>query len=198
MRHDFFRSKCGATSTQEWLLKESSEEPLEHVGITILNAHRIMAISTTRPDGWSQTTIVGYANAGFDLYFLVFRSSQKFQNIERDNRVSIAVGHEPKDLGQLQALYAGGYAEEVTDPKKRELAWSLLSERHPNLALFELPEASETAMMHASCEYLSVLDYTQGFGHTENLTRSAAHPQISGEARRDPWGAAAAAAEGEV
>ena len=168
---------------------------MEHVGITILNAHRTMAIATTRPDGWSQTTIVGYANAGFDLYFLVFRSSQKFQNIERDNRVSIAVGHEPKEIGQLQALYAGAYAEEVTDPKKRELAWSLLSERHPNLTQFELPDASETAMMHASCKYLSVLDYTQGPGHIETVTLSAAAPEISGEAQTDPWGAAAGAAE---
>jgi nitroimidazol reductase NimA-like FMN-containing flavoprotein (pyridoxamine 5'-phosphate oxidase superfamily) len=154
-----------------------------------------MAIATTRPDGWSQTTIVGYANAGFDLYFLVFRSSQKFHNIERDNRVSIAVGHEPRDLAQLQALYAGGFAEEVSDPNKRELAWTLLSERHPNLTQFQLPDTSVTAMMHASCKYLSVLDYTQGFGHTETLTLSAAQPQGSGEARVDPWGAAAAAKE---
>jgi nitroimidazol reductase NimA-like FMN-containing flavoprotein (pyridoxamine 5'-phosphate oxidase superfamily) len=168
---------------------------LEHVGITILNAHRTMAIATTRPDGWSQTTIVGYANAGFDLYFLVFRSSQKFRNIARDNRVSIAVGQEPKELGQLQALYAGAYAEEVTDPKKREAAWRLLSERHPNLAQFELPDASETAMMQASCKYLSVLDYTQGLGHTEALTLSSGQPQTSGEARTDPWGAVAAAEE---
>lgn len=167
---------------------------MEHVGITILNAHRTMAIATTRPDGWSQTTIVGYANAGFDLYFLVFRSSQKFQNIERDNRVSIAVGHEPRDLAQLQAFYAGAYAEEITDPEQRELAWNLLSERHPNLKQFVLPDASETAMMHASCKYLSVLDYTQGFGHTEALTLSAA--EISGDAQTDSWGAAVGVVEG--
>ena len=166
---------------------------MEHVGITILNAHRTMAIATTRPDGWSQTTIVGYANAGFDVYFLIFRSSQKFQNIERDNRVSIAIGHETSELGQLRALYAGACAEEVTDPKKRELAWSLLSQRHPNLKEFELPDASETAMMHAACKYLSVLDYTQGLGHTENLTLPAAPPQVIGQAKVDAWGAAAGA-----
>jgi hypothetical protein len=75
------------------------------------------------------------------------------------------------------------------------LAWSLLSERHPNLAQSELPDASETAMMHASCKYVSVLDYTQGLGHTEALTLSVTQPQISGEARTDPWGAAASAAK---
>ena len=60
----------------------------------ILGSHRTMAISTVRPDGWPQTTIVGYAN-GLILYFLIFRASQKFANIAKDNRVSLAVGEKP-------------------------------------------------------------------------------------------------------
>jgi nitroimidazol reductase NimA-like FMN-containing flavoprotein (pyridoxamine 5'-phosphate oxidase superfamily) len=59
--------------------------------IDILDRHRMMAISTVRPDGWPQTTMVGYANDGWDVYFLIFRESQKFNNISRDDRVSIAV-----------------------------------------------------------------------------------------------------------
>ncbi|WP_309660911.1 hypothetical protein [Sphingomonas sp.] len=35
---------------------------VENDAIRILDAHRIMAVSTQRPDGWSQTTFVGYAN----------------------------------------------------------------------------------------------------------------------------------------
>ena len=49
--------------------------------IRILDTHRSMAFSTVRPDGWPQTTIVGYANVGLPIYFLIFRSSQKFANI---------------------------------------------------------------------------------------------------------------------
>ncbi len=51
---------------------------MEQPAISILNKHRIMAISTVRPDGWPQTTVVGYANQGFDIIFLIFRASQKF------------------------------------------------------------------------------------------------------------------------
>ena len=143
---------------------------MEKNAIQMLDTHRIMAISTVRPDGWPQTTIVGYANDGLVVYFLIFRSSQKFANIQHDNRVSIAVSDEPKDIYKLMAVYAGAHATEVTDPQLRESAWLLLMQRHPNLADFELPEISDAAMMRADCKYVSVLDHSKGLGHTEALT----------------------------
>lgn len=140
---------------------------MEEKAIEILNAHRIMAISTVRPDGWPQTTIVGYANDGLAIYFLIFRSSQKFANITRDDRVSIAISGEPSYLSDIKAVYAGAHASEVTDATERQLAWKLLVERHPNLADFGLPDDSETALMRAVCKYVSVLDYSKGIGHSD-------------------------------
>ena len=90
--------------------------------IEILDSNRMMAISTVRPDGWPQTTIVGYANQGWKLYFVIFRSSQKFANIARDDRVSIAVSGETSFLSAIKAVYAGGHAAEVTDPGERAIA----------------------------------------------------------------------------
>jgi nitroimidazol reductase NimA-like FMN-containing flavoprotein (pyridoxamine 5'-phosphate oxidase superfamily) len=143
---------------------------MEQQAIGILDSHRIMAISTVRPDGWPQTTIVGYANDGLGIYFLISRDSQKLANIEHDNRISIAVGEEPSDLRAATAVFAGAYASEVADPEKRAEAWRLLVRRHPNLAGFDLPERSQAAMMRAECKFVSVLDYTKGLGHTEALT----------------------------
>jgi nitroimidazol reductase NimA-like FMN-containing flavoprotein (pyridoxamine 5'-phosphate oxidase superfamily) len=140
--------------------------------IEILNEHRQMAISTVRPDGWSQTTIVGYANDGWTIYFLIFRSSQKFANIARDDRVSIAVSAETSFLGEVKAVYAGAHASEVVDGAERARAWKLMMERHPNLADFGLPDDAETVLMRATCKYVSVLDYSKGIGHTESLTVS--------------------------
>src|SRR5688500_8196614 len=105
---------------------------MEKDAIRILDSRRTMAISTVRPDGWPQTTIVGYANEGWVVYFVILRSSQKFANIQRDGRVSIAVGEEPRDLRELKAIYAGAHANEVTDLKLGEHAWRLLVQRHPN------------------------------------------------------------------
>ena len=138
--------------------------------IEILDSHRMMAISTVRPDGWPQTTIVGYANQGWTIYFLIFRSSQKFTNVQHDDRVSIAVSGEPRSLGEIKAVYAGAHAAEVTDASERGAAWKLLMQRHPNLADFSPPDESEEALMRAVCKYVSVLDYSKGLGHTEALT----------------------------
>jgi nitroimidazol reductase NimA-like FMN-containing flavoprotein (pyridoxamine 5'-phosphate oxidase superfamily) len=138
--------------------------------IEILDANRMMAISTVRPDGWPQATIVGYANDGWTIYFQIFRSSQKFDNIALDDRVAVAIGSEPQSLGEIKAVYAGAHASEVTDPAERKLAWQLLSDRHPSLAEFGGLDDPETALMRAKCKYVSVLDYSRGIGHTEALT----------------------------
>ena len=155
--------------------------------IEILDSHRIMAISTLRPDGWPQTTIVGYANEGFTLYFLIFRSSQKLANIRRDKRISIAVGGEPTELNQLTAVYAAAHGFEITNPDERTRAWRLLQSRHPNLVDFDLPERTEAAMMKATCQFVSVLDYRQGPGHIEELAIGA-DGKARQDARTEQWG----------
>lgn len=163
---------------------------MEAKAIEILDAHRTMAIATVRPDGWPQTTIVGYANAGLLLYFLISRSSQKFANIQNDDRVSVAIGEEPREFSELKAVYAGANASEVTDARQREDAWRLLVQRHPNLADYELPERSEAAMMRAACKYVSILDFTKGRGHTDSLTVGAGIATME-PARTDDWGLSA-------
>ena len=148
---------------------------MEQPAIEVLNANRIMTIGTIRADGWPQTTIVGYANEGLRLYFLIYRTSQKFENISRDNRISISVGHEPRELADIKAVYAGCYAAEVTDLAERSRAWLLLARRHPNLTDLAPPDTAEVATMRADCKHVSVLDYSLGLGHTEALTIDLDH-----------------------
>lgn len=142
---------------------------VNQTALRILSSHRIMAISTLRPDGWPQTTIVGYANRGFELIFLIYRAGQKFSNIQHDDRISIAVAAEPVDLHQLQAVYANAHARQITDEVERQEAWRQLMQRHSNLAGSQLPGATEAVFMRAMCEHVSVLDFTQGLGHQEVL-----------------------------
>ena len=153
-----------------------------------------MAISTVRPDGWPQTTIVGYANRGFDLYFLIYRTSQKFANIQHDNRISVAVSAEPAELRELQAVYAGAKAREITDPAERETAWRLLMGRHSNLAGFNMPDATEAVFMAARCKYVSLLDFTQGPGHHEKLVVDEIGAAAQSDVVQEKWGRDAAKA----
>ena len=128
-----------------------------------------MAISTVGADGSPQTTLVGYANEGWVIYFVIFRASQKFANIQRDNRVSVVVGLDPPDLQSAKAVYAGATAAEVTEPRESTRAWELLRQRHPNLHQTLMPPHEEAALMRADCKYVSVLDYGKGIGHSETL-----------------------------
>lgn len=160
--------------------------------IRILDTHRIMAVSTLRPDGWSQTTFVGYANVGLTIYFLVFRSSQKFANMQRDDRVSLAIGEEPRDVRELNAVYAGAHASELTDANAREDAWQLLRQRHPNLANFDLPEPSDAAMIRAECKYVSMLDYRIRPGYSRSLIIDPNGATVAKADEHEDWGSRAA------
>ena len=145
---------------------------MQEPAIDVLDANRIMTIATVRPDGWPQATIVGYANEGWSIYFLIYRDSQKFANIARDNRVAITVGAEPPDIRQVKAVYAGCEVAELTDLAERSYAWNILAQRHPNLTDLAPSRSAEVATMVARCRHVSMLDYSKGLGHAESLTIS--------------------------
>ena len=75
---------------------------MKQKAIDILQDNRLMAISTLRPDGWPQATMVSYANEDILLYFVVSKKSQKFANIERDDRVSLVIGHDFHDPSTIK------------------------------------------------------------------------------------------------
>jgi len=155
---------------------------MEEKAIEILEQNRVMVLATVRSDGWPQTTLVGYANHGADLYFLIFRGSQKFANIAAEPRVSITIGGEPPDMRLARAFYAGARASEIKDPRERDEAWELLKHRHGNLVGTPIPNAGAVAIMVARCEHVSVVDYTKGLGHTEafDLPIGEGRPAVRG------------------
>lgn len=160
---------------------------MEHVAVKILNRNRLMAISTIRPDGWPQTTMVGYVNRGFDIFFLIFRSGQKYANIQKDDRVAIAVSTEASAIDDVKAVYAGGHAVEITDEAQRAEIWRRLMERSSNLAGFKIPEAKQAAFMRMRCKYVSVLDFSQGLGHREELVIGDGGVPAESRVRVDAW-----------
>ena len=143
---------------------------MEHKAIEIFERHRIMTVATLRRDGWPQATTVGYANDGLLVYFLISRFSQKFANIARDHRVSIAIGSDFEDPHDLRGLSIAASASELTDEDQRRHAYELLKARRPALAEFPEPDFHKAAMMRARCSIITVSDYSQGFGHADVVT----------------------------
>ena len=160
---------------------------MEQKAIEILDQNRLMALSTVRPDGWPQATFVGYANEGLLLYFVVSRNSQKFANIQKDDRVSLVIGRDFHDPSTIKALSIAARASEVTDATQRKRAVRLLLERHPGLRKLEPPEPSHSAVMRAYPAIVTILDYSKGFGHADVLTVSPGGVEMTA-ARDDDWG----------
>ena len=161
---------------------------MKEKAIDILQDNRLMAISTLRPDGWPQTTMVSYANEAILIYFVVARQSQKFANIERDDRVSLVIGRDFHDPSTIRAVSIAARASEVRDPKQRARAIKLLLERHPGLRKLERPEAGHSAVMRANPEIITILDYSKGFGHADVLTVGPGGLTDMTPARDDDWG----------
>ncbi|WP_293945047.1 pyridoxamine 5'-phosphate oxidase family protein [Sphingomonas sp.] len=156
--------------------------------VAILEQNRVMAVATVRPDGWPQTTLVGYANEDVLIYFMISRASQKFENISRDDRVSIAIGADFHDPATIKALSIAAHVSEVRDPKQRSRAIELLTDRHPGLKRVQMPDDTHSAVMRAYPAIITILDYSKGFGHADQLTMGPSGVAEMKATRADDWG----------
>lgn len=157
--------------------------------VEILDSNRIMAIATIRDDGWPQATLVGYANEDILIYFAISRTSQKFANIERDNRVAIAIGRDFHDPKAIRGLSIAAHASIVTDIEQRERALRLLLDQHPGLKRLKEPDLTQdTVVMRAAPAIISIIDYSKGFGHSDILTVGPGSEVAMSVERDDDWG----------
>jgi nitroimidazol reductase NimA-like FMN-containing flavoprotein (pyridoxamine 5'-phosphate oxidase superfamily) len=168
--------------------RQAMEADMERRAIDLLNRHRLMTIATLRPDGWPQATMVGFVNDGTLIYFLISRTSQKFANIDRDQRVSITVGSDFDEPKQIKGLSIAAIASEITDPDQRDKAYKLLLERHPEFAIFPRPELKDAAFMRAAPKMITLIDYSKGFGHSDIITIGGQDVVAMQAARADNWG----------
>jgi nitroimidazol reductase NimA-like FMN-containing flavoprotein (pyridoxamine 5'-phosphate oxidase superfamily) len=140
--------------------------------LTLLDQHRIMTIATLRPDGWPQTTTVGYVNDGLTLYFLCGLDSQKAANLTRDDRVSLTIDHDTPDLMAITGLSMAARAQAVTSRAEAEQVLRLLPLKYPDSPPLPMPMPTpeEVRIFRVTPAIISVLDYSKGFGHTDLIT----------------------------
>ena len=155
--------------------------------IELLDAHRIMTIATNRPDGWPQATVVGYANDGLVIYCVIGRDSQKYANIMRDPRVSLAIANDYPQPLQIKGLSIAARAEVTTDPGEREHAREIMFKRYPEYRIMPPPDPAELPLLRITPKMISLLDYSKGFGHTDLLKVTANDLAEFVEARRHHW-----------
>jgi hypothetical protein len=156
--------------------------------LSVLNQHSMMALATVRPDGWPQATMVCYVNDGLAVYFLISRTSQKFANIEREARVSIAIGDGARLPSQIKGLSMAAEVFEVRDEPYRSQVLAKLSARHPDYFDAATFDMSGSALMRALPRIMSVVDFSQGLGHSEALSVGAEQIAAFTAATPSNWG----------
>ena len=133
----------------------------------ILGVATDLAIATVRADGWPQVTTVSFVADGTRIYFGTWAKSQKAQNIERDPRVSISVTPPYTEWSSIRGLSMSGKALRVTDAAELGRVFELMVSKFPQIGQFLKADDVEMALYRVDPEVVSILDYTQGFGHTE-------------------------------
>jgi hypothetical protein len=156
--------------------------------LSVLNQHLVMALATARPDGWPQATMVAYVNDGLTVYVLISRTSQKFANIGRDGRVSIAIGDAAPRPGQITGLSMAAEMSEVRDEPYRGQVLAKLSARHPDYFDPSTFDMSRSALMRALPRIISVIDFSRGLGHAEALSVGADQIAAFTAATPNNWG----------
>ena len=140
--------------------------------LTILDKHRIMTVATLRPDGWPQSTTVGYVNEGLTLYFLCGLDSQKAKNLALDNRLSLTIDHDTANLMTITGLSMAARAHAVDDRAEAEKVLRMLPLKYPEAPPLpvKMPSPDEIRLFRVTPTVISVLDYSKGFGHTDLVT----------------------------
>jgi nitroimidazol reductase NimA-like FMN-containing flavoprotein (pyridoxamine 5'-phosphate oxidase superfamily) len=134
--------------------------------LEILDQNHVMAIGTIRSDGWPQVTLVNYLRLGHSLYFVISRDSQKFANLDRDPRVSIALGGHQSPRG----VSIAARVEEVRDIEKIKQLNRAIEARPKGAAFTPHPSSPLVAIMEARPKIISLVDYATPPG-TRQLLR---------------------------
>lgn len=134
--------------------------------LNLMRRLKYMTLATVRPDGFPQATKVAFANEGIALYFCCDSASQKAKNLRKNDKVSATIDRESRDWSKIKGLSLGGHAQLLKGKREREHAYEVLVRKFPEMTDYQ-PGDPAMAFVRVHPSVISLLDYTQGFGHTE-------------------------------
>jgi general stress protein 26 len=104
---------------------------ISHEALSILRDSREATLATLRPDGWPQATVINFVNDEQQIYFACAASSQKAQNLERDDRISLALVAPYAVFGPIFGLSLAGHARRMGKAEDIAHMFGLWKIRHP-------------------------------------------------------------------
>jgi len=143
------------------------DSALRTLVLDLLAAHEVLTLATARDDGWPHASAVAYANEGLTLFAATGAHAQKVLNIRIDPRVSLTVNGAKADWSRLQGLSMAAAAEVLSSRSEIQHVARLLRRKFPSFADFsDLERDRGWAFLRIVPQVISIIDYTQGFGHS--------------------------------
>lgn len=138
--------------------------------LKVIDGANDLTLATVRPDGFPQATTVSFAYDGLNLYVGIGKHSQKASNIRHNNKVSLTINLPYHDWREIQGLSMSALADIMEDGPDADLAKACLLKRFPQIAEWgATDQAQDVAFLRITPQVISMLDYSKGFGHTEQV-----------------------------
>lgn len=144
-------------------------QALRDKAVDIIESCQHMTVATNREDGFPQATVVSFISDGLMLFFSCGVASQKALNLTRDARASVAMTAPYDDWMSIRGVSMGVEAQPVTSAAEIEEVWKQYYTRFPQIADLEPVEPMSVTLFRLKPLVMSVLDYSQGFGHSETV-----------------------------
>jgi hypothetical protein len=137
-----------------------------------LDAHHVMSLATTGPDGPHAANLF-YARDGLALLWVSDRTSRHSVELAADARVAATIAPDYSDYAAIAGLQVGGRARRLADDDERARARQILETRYAflrHLADAGVRDSYERARIHRlDPDRLVLIDNTRGFGHKDIL-----------------------------
>ncbi len=150
--------------------------------LDVLEKCDTMVLATVREDGFPQATTVNFVHDGLSIYFYCDAKTQKVRNLRKNPKVSAAIGDSAPDWNTVRGVSLGGWARRTTDPEEMDMAMTLSIAKYPQMVKLVPEDFQEPLCFRIDAVAFSILDYTQGFGHS----RLVAPPDLE-ESQRRGW-----------
>lgn len=145
---------------------------LNEEALAYLEAHHVMTLATTGPDGpWA--TAVFYVNGGFDLFFLTETHTRHGRNLTNNPDVALAVHEDYKDWREIAGLQIMGEARPVSLWEKAKLV-PVFTAKFPSVGMFAsdpryVPILSRSLVYRVRPREIWYIDNKKGFSTREKI-----------------------------
>jgi nitroimidazol reductase NimA-like FMN-containing flavoprotein (pyridoxamine 5'-phosphate oxidase superfamily) len=150
---------------------ERLNDSARQVVLAMLASVHDMTLATVRSDGYPQATTVSYSNDGLTLFIGIGPDGQKARSIRGNNKVSLTITPPYRDWNHIKGLSISGTAEFVADADEMQHAADCMLRRFPQIRSLATGTPSlpwqGAVFIKIVPQFISILDYEQGFGHTD-------------------------------